>query len=145
MAAAQQEWANRSVERAWDDYTRALEELAGTGAVDVLAHPDVVKVTGRRPAAPAEFYDRIAEAARSCGLAAELNSSGWRKPCAEAYPAPALLDRFRKLGVPITTASDGHQLDLVSWRIGDLTAMARAAGYDEVTTFRARRPQSRPL
>jgi histidinol-phosphatase (PHP family) len=145
MAAAQQEWANRSVERAWDDYTRALAELAGTGAVDVLAHPDVVKVTGRRPAAPAEFYDRIAEAARSCGLAAELNSSGWRKPCAEAYPAPALLDRFRKLEVPITTASDGHQLDQVSWRIGDLTAMARAAGYDEVTTFRARRPQSRPL
>ena len=88
---------------------------------------------------------RYFEAARSCGLAAELNSSGWRKPCAEAYPAPALLDRFRKLGVPITTASDGHQLDLVSWRIGDLTAMARAAGYDEVTTFRARRPQSRPL
>jgi histidinol-phosphatase (PHP family) len=50
MAAAQQEWANRSVERAWDDYTRALEELAGTGAVDVLAHPDVVKVTGQRRA-----------------------------------------------------------------------------------------------
>ena len=37
------------------------------------------------------------------GLAAELNSSGWRKPCAEAYPAPALLARFHDHGVPITT------------------------------------------
>jgi hypothetical protein len=59
---------------------------------------------------PDEFYDRIAEAARSCGLAAELNSSGWRRPCAEAYPAPALLARFHDLGVPITTASDGTGL-----------------------------------
>jgi hypothetical protein len=50
---------------------------------------DVIKVAGHRPAAPDEFYDRIAEAARSCGLAAELNSSGWRRPCAEAYPAPS--------------------------------------------------------
>jgi histidinol phosphatase-like PHP family hydrolase len=57
--------------------------------------------------------DPIAEAARSSGLAAELNSTGWRKPCAEAYPAPALLSRFQDHGVPITTASDGHELGRV--------------------------------
>jgi histidinol phosphatase-like PHP family hydrolase len=64
------------VERVWANYTKSVEELAGTGTVDVLAHPDLAKVSGRRPAAPGEFCDRIAEAARSCGLAAELNSAG---------------------------------------------------------------------
>jgi histidinol-phosphatase (PHP family) len=144
-AEAQRDWQTWGVERAWADYTRCLEELAATRTVDVLAHPDVVKVAGYRPAVPDEFYDRIAEAARSCGLAAELNSSGWRKPCAEAYPAPPLLARFHQYGVPVTTASDGHQRDHVSWRIGDLTAMARDAGYSEISVFRGRERQSRPL
>jgi histidinol-phosphatase (PHP family) len=144
-AGAQQQWEDWGVERAWDEYTRCLEELAATRTVDVLAHPDHAKIAGHRPAVPDEFYDRIAEAARSSGLAAELNSSGWRKPCAEAYPAPPLLTRFREHGVPVTTASDGHQLDHVSWRIGELTAMARAAGYSEVSVFRERRRQSQPL
>jgi len=144
-AVAQRHWQTWGVERAWADYARCVEELAATRAVDVLAHPDVIKVAGYRPAVPDEFYDRIAEAARACGLAAELNSSGWRKPCAEAYPAPPLLARFHKYGVPVTTASDGHQCDHVSWRIGELTAMARAAGYSEVSVFRGRGRQSRPL
>jgi len=144
-AQAQQQWASRGVDRVWDDYTRALEELAGTRAVDVLAHPDLAKIAGHRPAVPGEFYDRIAEAARSCGLAAELNSSGWRRPCAEAYPAPALLARFHDLGVPITTASDGHRLGDVSWRIADLAVAAAAAGYSEVTAFRGRRQMAQPL
>jgi len=83
-AQAQEHWATRGVERVWDDYTTSLEELTSTRTVDVLAHPDLAKVAGHRPAAPDEFYDRIAEAARSCGLVAELNSAGWRKPCADA-------------------------------------------------------------
>ncbi len=142
---AQEQWTARGVKRVWEDYTRSIEELAGSGSVDVLAHPDLAKVAGRRPEVPNEFYDRIAEAARSSGLAAELNSSGWRKPCAEAYPAPALLTRFHDAGIPITTASDGHHLDDVSWRISDLTAMARAAGYSEVSAFRDRKRTPQPL
>ena len=145
-AVAEQEWASRGVDRVWDDYTRSVEELAATGAVDVLAHPDLVKISGHRPPVPDEFHQRIAEAARASGIAAELNSAGWRRHGAvEAYPAPALLQRFRDLKVPITTASDGHDVDYVSWRIEDLTTMARAAGYTEVTTFRGRSPRARPL
>jgi histidinol-phosphatase (PHP family) len=144
-AQAQQQWAARGVERIWDDYTTSVEELAGTRAVDVLAHPDLAKVAGHRPAAPDEFYDRIAEAARSCGLVAELNSAGWRKPCAEAYPDPRLLSRFHGHAVPITTASDAHRLPDVAWRMTDLTAMAIAAGYTEVSTFRNRGQTPRPL
>jgi histidinol phosphatase-like PHP family hydrolase len=68
-----------------------------------------------------------------------------QKPCAGAYPARALLARFHDYGVPITTASDGHHLDDVSWRVSDLTVMARAAGYSEVRAFRARDRKPLPL
>jgi histidinol-phosphatase (PHP family) len=144
-ARAQQQWASRGVERVWDDYTRSVEELASTGTADVLAHPDLAKIAGLRPAVPEEFYDRIAEAARSCGLAAELNSAGWRKPCGEAYPAAGLLARFHDYGVPITTGSDAHRLADLSWRLADLAVAARAAGYREVTAFRARNRTPQPL
>jgi histidinol-phosphatase (PHP family) len=144
-AQAQRQWASRGVERIWGDYTRSVEELAGTGAVDVLAHPDLAKVAGHRPAVPAEFYDRIAEAARSSGLTAEVSSAGWRKPCAEPYPAAGLLARFHDYGVPITTASDAHQVADISWRIADLTTLAAAAGYAEVSAFRQRNRTPQPL
>jgi histidinol-phosphatase (PHP family) len=144
-AEAQEQWSARGVDGVWDDYTRSIEEIAACGAVDVLAHPDLAKVAGYRPEVPDEFYDRIAEAARSSGLAAELNSSGWRKPCREAYPAPSLLSRFHDKGVPITTASDGHELDHVSWRVADLGPLARSAGYSEVSAFRERVRTTLPL
>ncbi len=44
-----EEWDRRGTDAAWRAYGEAIEELAGTGTCDVLAHPDLVKVTGARP------------------------------------------------------------------------------------------------
>ena len=136
---AQQEWDHRGIDTVWDAYTRAIEELSASGAVDVLAHPDLCKVAGHRPGVPDEFHDRIAEAAANSDLAAEVSSAGWRKPCDEPYPAPALLEKFRRRNVPITTASDAHTRDLVAFRIADLEPIIRQAGYTELVAFDGRR------
>ena len=61
------EWSVRDVDRAWDDYTLSIEELAASGACDVLAHPDLIKVAGFRSHAPEECFDRLAEAAARLG------------------------------------------------------------------------------
>jgi histidinol-phosphatase (PHP family) len=139
------EWDRRPIEAVWDAYTEALEELAASGVCDVLAHPDLVKIGGRRPPVPDECYDRMAEAAAASGMAAELSSAGWRKPAAEAYPAPALLTRFRKAGVPITTASDAHGLPDVADRSAELRSMLLDAGYETLTSFRSRQPEQVPV
>jgi histidinol-phosphatase (PHP family) len=140
-AVAMAEWDSRGVEEVWEAYTRALEELAATGAVDVLAHPDLCKVTGRRPAVPDEWYDRMAEAAAASGIAAEVSSAGWRKPAGEEYSPPALLRRFHQRGVPITTASDAHRLSEVSYRAADLRSAVTAAGYATLQAFAGRQPR----
>jgi len=134
------EWDHRKVDQVWDEYTRAMEELAASGVCDVLAHPDLVKIAGRVPAVPDEFYDRITEAAVRSGMAAELSSSGWRKPVGEEYPAPPLLRRFVAQGVPLTTASDAHTLPDVAERADDLRGLLTAAGVDTLRGFRARQP-----
>ena len=139
------EWDVRPIETVWDQYTTALEELADSGVCDVLAHPDLCKISGRRPDVPDEFHDRMAEAAARSGMAAEVSSAGWRKPVGEAYPSAPLLSRFRKAGVPVTTASDAHNLERVAERRSDLADLLQHAGYDTLAAYRARAAVAVPL
>jgi histidinol-phosphatase (PHP family) len=133
------EWDVRSTDEVWSAYADAVEELATSRACDVLAHPDVCKVTGRVPVAVEETHDRVADALTRHSMAAEVSSTGWRKPVGEAYPAPGLLARLRARGVAVTTASDAHTLADVEKGVARLVPLLREAGYDTVTAFRGRR------
>ena len=135
------EWSAREVDACWEGYTLALEELAASGACDVLAHPDLIKVAGHVPDAPEEWWDRMAAAAAAAGMAAELSSAGWRKPVGEQYPALPLLQRFAARGVPLTTASDAHRLEQVADQADALRSILGAAGVDSLQGYRARRPR----
>ncbi len=136
------EWSIRQVDACWERYTCALEELAASGACDVLAHPDLIKVAGHVPVAPAEWWDRMAEAAASSGMAAELSSAGWRKPVREQYPALPLLQRFADRGVPFTTASDAHRLEHVADGASGLRSLLDAVGVDSLRGYRGRMPHT---
>ena len=146
-AAQMAEWDRRSVADSWRAYADALEELAGTGACDVLAHPDLIKVVGRVPdgGVVEECEERIAEAAASSRLAAEISSAGLVKPCREDYPSPSLLRRFAARGVPVTFASDTHGSVRVGDRNDELVAAAVAAGYESVRSFEERVGADAPL
>ena len=134
------EWSVRQVDACWETYTGALEELAASGACDVLAHPDLVKVAGHIPDAPQEWWDRMAEAAATSGMAAELSSAGWRKPVREQYPALGLLERFVARGVPLTTASDAHRLEHVADHATALRDLLDRVGVESLCAFDARTP-----
>ncbi len=132
------EWETRDIDAVWDEYTRAMEELGASRACDVFAHPDLVKIAGRVPAVPDEFYDRITEAAVRSGMAAELSSAGLRKAPGEEYPAPPLLKRLVERGVPLTTASDAHALPDVADRAADLRRILAGAGVSHLRAYRNR-------
>lgn len=145
VPAFAQEWDHRSIESVWDSYTLSLEEIAASGCCDVLAHPDLCAITARLPDVPDEFYDRMAEAAQSCGVAAELNVAGLRKPVGAAYPATPLLSRFAERNVAVTTASDAHRHDRVGERGDVLRSMLASAGYTELAAFRERARRLVPI
>ncbi len=134
------EWERRSVEQAWASYCDALEELAGSGACDVLAHVDLIKVIGRRPSSIHEHHARMAEVVAASGLVVEVSSAGWRKPVGEAYPAPELLTRLHAAGVAVTTASDAHTLVDVGAGLADLRPLLADAGYRSLSAYRRRQP-----
>jgi histidinol-phosphatase (PHP family) len=142
--AVDEQWSTREVEAVWDAYVAAIEELAATRAADVLAHPDLAKVAGIVPPGDlTPWWDRLAKAAAENGVAAEVSSAGWRKPAAEAYPGPGLLARFKAAEVPVTTASDAHELSLVADGTDRLRALLGSAGYTELCGFERRHPSPR--
>jgi histidinol-phosphatase (PHP family) len=128
-------WADSTVEEVWRRYFAALAELAASGFVDVLAHPDLPKIFGRRPTEPEAFYPDLR------GVALEISTAGLRKPVGELYPDPALL-RGRP---PVTLASDAHTPALVGEDFDRALELARQAGYETVTVFEGRRARQEPL
>jgi histidinol-phosphatase (PHP family) len=127
-------WTDRPVEDVWSAYFSALAKLASSGFVDVLAHPDLPKIFGRRPLEPAAHYPALD------GVALEISTAGLRKPVGELYPDAALLGER-----PITLASDAHEPPLVGEAFDAALALARAAGYETVTVFEGRRARQEPL
>ena len=125
------EWTTRDVDDCWRLYAESLGELAECAAVDVLAHPDLIKVAGFQPASRDEFWEHMADAAARADISVECSSAGWFKPVNEAYPAPGFLDRLVSKGVTFTTASDAHHRERVSTRVGELATMLEERGVAE--------------
>lgn len=134
------EFSHRGADRAWSDYFAVESALAGSGAVDVLGHVDVVKKLGVRSTIdPADWYAEVVSGAVGTGVAVEVSSQGLRNPAAEVYPAPRLLKMFHDAGVPITLASDGHRPHEAGMGHADVVEAARQAGYSSHLRFTERR------
>ncbi len=140
------EFARRGVARAYEEYFEIETLLAASGAVDVLAHVDVVKKHGHRLAAPpVDLYRKVVEAAAASGTAVELSSAGLHRVVGEMYPAPELLSMFADAEVPITLASDAHYPHEAGRDRATLIEAARTAGYTHRARFRQRARTLVPL
>ena len=139
------EWTVRDVDQCWKDYALALDELCSSTSVDVLAHPDLIKVAGYYATSPGEFWDAMADSAAKVDVSLECSSAGWKKPVAEQYPALGFLDRLVAKGVTFTTASDAHRLERVGERAGDLADLLEARGVTQLASYNQRQRQMIPL
>ena len=139
------EWTVRDVDQCWSEYTVALEELCASDSVDVLAHPDLIKVAGFQASDSSEFWDRMADAAQRADVSVECSSAGWFKPVGEQYPAEGFLDRLVARGLTFTTASDAHGRDRVGSRADDLATLLEARGVTQLASYSRRQRQLVPL
>ncbi len=131
----------RGVDVVWSQYFDLERQLAASGAVDVLAHVDVCKKYGYRPATePVDLYRGVVDAAVASGTAVEVSSAGLRWPAGEVYPSPLFLGMFHEAGVPITLASDGHRPSQAGIGHRDVVSAAKAVGYTSHLRFEGRRP-----
>ncbi len=100
-APSSYEFARRGVRQAYEDYFAVETQLAASGAFDVIAHVDVVKLFGDVvDPVPTDLYEPVVSAAAGTGTAVEVSSAGLRKPVGEIYPAPRFLEMFQRIRRP---------------------------------------------
>lgn len=139
-------WAESDVEAVWNHYWETYARMAESGLFDILGHPDLVKKFSFRPAGDlGRFYEPVVDAIAASGCAIELNTAGWHKPCAEAYPAPGFLELACSAGVPLVISSDAHAPQEVGRDFPRAIELAKTAGYRDTMRFEKRRRRAEPL
>ncbi len=141
-------WAHFPVEEVWRRYFIALRGAARSGLFDVLSHPDLVKIFGKRPGKEdiVLHHEETADAIEAAGsVAIEVSTAGLRKPVGELYPDRGLLDACNTRGIPVTTASDAHVPGDVGRDFDLALELLRSAGYETVTVFEGRQARQEPL
>jgi histidinol-phosphatase (PHP family) len=132
---------------AWRRYFVWLRDAARSGLFDCLAHPDLIKIFGKRVSQDETHYLHVetADAIEAAGVCVEVSAAGLHKPVGELYPDRPFLEACHDRGVPITLASDAHQPAHVGRDVKQAAALAREAGYERVTVFDRRERRQEPL
>jgi histidinol-phosphatase (PHP family) len=134
------EWMARNHRRIYERFFELQSEMAASGKIDVVTHPDRIKYLGHRlPEEPIDLYRQLVDAALRGGTAMEINTGGLRHPAHEMYPSPTLLRMAREDGLDITFASDGHNPQQAGWGLDLARSEAWSAGYTHRARFVARR------
>jgi histidinol-phosphatase (PHP family) len=128
-------WDRYPTEEVWRRYVDALCAAASTRIYDSMAHPDLAKVFGDRPADLEPAHESIADAFAAAGVCAEVSTSGYRQVLGELYPAPPLLAKLHERGVPVTLGSDAHGPTGVGRDFDRALGELHTAGYRTITVF----------
>lgn len=140
------EWEHRDLVQVWTEYFSLLQQAAKSQLFDTLAHPDVIKVFGYRPAvALAPLWEKTVPVIKESGVAIEVSTAGLRKPVGELYPDEGFLVRLNQAGIPATLASDAHHPEDVGRDFSQGVALLRRCGYETISAFTGRRRSQVPL
>jgi histidinol-phosphatase (PHP family) len=146
QAAWREAFFEQPLRQAYESYFRQVVALCAEGEFDVLSHLDLVKRDawkfGKPYDGPGPYADMIRSALRSLverGKGIEINTSPLRRGQPEPCPSLKILRWFRGLGGEIlTVGSDAHTPAAVGADLDVAMAMAAAAGFERLATFRRR-------
>lgn len=151
-AAAWQPLSQEQVDEVHRRYWRTMTSLAESGVFDIVAHLDLPKKFAFYPAADLSrqiiaALDAIAAARTPTGerLAVEINTAGWHKPCADAYPTLDILRECRRREIPVTISADAHHPDHLLRDFDRAAERLAAAGYTTIARFEGRVARLEPL
>lgn len=120
--------------------------LAESGAFDIVSHIDLPKKFAFHPSIDLtrEIHAAL-DAIAAARLVVEVNTSGWHKPCADAYPSIEILRECRRRDIPMTINADAHLPEHLLRDFRKAADRLAAAGYGEVARFAGRQARMEPL
>jgi histidinol-phosphatase (PHP family) len=144
-------WDHRSQrpDELWRRYFRTLGEAARSGMFDILAHPDLVKIWGRRRPVPEgdlrRFYELAMDGIAESRIAIEVSTAGLRKPVAELYPSRPFLEMCLDAGCPVALSSDAHVPGDVGRDFDRALELLDDVGVRELAVFERRARRLEPI
>ena len=127
-------------------YWRLVRGMAESRLFDIAGHIDLPKKFGFYPKGDLrKLEDEALDAIRANGMAVELNTAGFRYPCADGYPSLGLLKRCREREIPATLSSDAHKTEHLLYEFGRGAGLLREAGYSMIARFRGGEKWFEPL
>lgn len=118
-------------------YWERIARMAASGLFTIAAHLDLPKKFGFVPRRqPQELIDRALDAIAASSMVVELNTSGWHRPCADAYPSAELLIACRARGIETTLSADAHRPEDLLRDFARGAQRLRDAGYERVARFK---------
>lgn len=134
------EYEHREITEIYEQYYQILCQAAASGLFDSLAHPDLVKKLGFRPAGDISYlYEQAVKIIAEADICVEVNLAGLRVPVAEIYPALPFLQLCHQFRVPVTLGSDAHKPEQVGVGFDMAVQLLKAIGYNEVAVFNGRK------
>jgi len=123
----------------FDDYLDTVIKGIQTGIFDILGHADIIKTPG---SSLLDFnlekvIQMLLEVKRQ-NIAVEINTSGFRKEVADAYPGFDWLPLIKKYDIPITLGSDAHSPDQVAFMLPQIYSHLEKENIDNIVTFSKR-------
>ncbi len=123
----------------WAQYWKTYERAIRSRLFDFVGHPDLPKKFGFRPAGDLHpFYEPVIAALAETGTPFEINTAGWRKDCAEQYPAREFLELAHAAAVPLLINSDAHAVGDLTAGFAEAVALARGVGFSQTARFHRR-------
>ncbi|MFW6193397.1 MAG: histidinol-phosphatase HisJ family protein, partial [Gemmatimonadota bacterium] len=142
----------RACRAAYRAYFESVERMVQWGGFDVVAHFDLVKRFGHLhcgPYDPSDFESTIRRILRrmaTSGIGLEINTSGVVQPPGVPYPEGEILAWAREEGAShLTIGTDSHAPGRIDQGLAEGLALARRAGWRQVTRFERRQPVDLPL
>ncbi|MEW6726724.1 MAG: histidinol-phosphatase HisJ family protein [Bacillota bacterium] len=121
-------------------YFMLVQNAARSNLFDAIAHPDLIKKFGCRPAADlGGLYHGTACMCAAANIAVEVNTAGLRAPVNEIYPSRTFLRYCRELDVPVILGSDAHAPGQVGAGFYQALELLNEVGYEEIALFEGRK------
>ena len=140
-------WKSVDLKGVWAEYFKLVTQLVDTQLFDVISHFDLPKKFGHRlnDRNMKELVQPVLDHIAKKGMAFEINTSGWRREVAEAYPSPLILSLAAEREIPITFGSDAHAPDEIGYHFPEALALALDTGCKESLRFKNRTATRVPL
>lgn len=133
------EYKKRNINTIWEDYFKAIIQMAKSNKFDIVGHLDLIKVFDFHPTSNIQpICHEALKTIKKSNMVIEINSAGLRKPVKEQYPSKELLQMIYELNIPITFSSDAHSVEQVGLFYDCTKKIAHDIGFTKCVTFQKR-------